>query len=286
MHIKSTLLCAIAFLSLISCEKDMSPNNLRLASKSESMGSHIPQDALELSEQIEPPQTKQPPESEVAKASKIIKNGNMSFDVTNLNNSKAAVDSILSKLDAYYENETYNSSTYSSSYNLKIRIPSNQFENLVTHLESGIGKLTVKNLSANDVTAKYIDLKIKIDNNLAFLKRYNELLKKANSIKDMMAIQDKTRALEAEINSLKGSLKYLNDKASYSSLNLTLVAKTEHVIAEATFGTEILESIKVGLSGFKFFILALIRIWPFILLGVLLYSLRRRIKFPMRKTKT
>ena len=275
MHIKSTLL-AIILLFTISCKNDMGPRNLTM-SADKSMGSQIPQDALELSEQIEiePPRTHQPPappEAELGKASKIIKNGNMSFEVAHLKDSKSRVDSILSSLDAYYENETYHSSTYSSSYVLKIRIPAQRFEELITSLEDGTGKLTVKNLTANDVTERYIDLKIKIDNNLAFLKRYNALLNKANTIEDMLEIQDKIRALESQINSLKGNLKYLNDKASYSSLNLTLLTKTEKVIVKANFGTEILESMKVGLNGFKYFVLALVRIWPFILLGVLIWT--------------
>jgi len=291
MHIKSTLFLVLLF-SFISCSQDQLSSNAtrHTAGKSKAMGAQSDKEALHLEEQIEtePPRSGQPPsppEPEVDKASKIIKNGNMSFEVVNLKDSKTRVDSILSSLDAYYENETYHSSTYSSSYDLKIRIPAARFEHLITLLESGIGKLTVKNLSANDVTARYIDLKIKIDNNLAYLKRYNQLLSKANSIEDMMEIQDKTRALEAQINSQKGSLKYLNDRASYSSLNLTLLAKTERIIHKDHFGDEIVESIKVGLNGFKYFLLGLIRLWPFILLGCILYVFRHRFRWPFRRTK-
>ena len=275
-------------MALLSCQQEARPNALR--SKKE-MGTQIYDNALELDEQIEiePPRANKsqaPPQPTVEKGSKIIKNGNMAFTVNNLPHSKAEVDSLLTNLDAYYENETYQASTYNSSYNLKIRIRADQFEDLVSQLESGIGQLTVKNLRADDVTARYIDLKIKIDNNLAYLKRYNELLKKAQSIEDMMEIQDKTRALELEINSLKGSLKYLNDKASYSSLNLTLTEEKERIIAaKAHFGTEIIESIKVGLDGFKFFILAMIRLWPFILLSCLIFGFSRRIKWPRIRTK-
>ncbi len=287
MNIKSTLLLLL-IMALLSCHQEARPTAKR--SKKE-MGKQIYDNALELDEQIEiePPRSSKapnPPEPEINKGSKIIKNGNMAFVVKNLSDSKTHVDSLLKNLDAYYENETYQASTYNSSYNLKIRIRADQFENLVSQLESGVGQLTVKNLRADDVTARYIDLTIKIDNNLAYLKRYNQLLQKAQSIEDMMEIQDKTRTLEQEINSLKGSLKYLNDKASYSSLNLNLTAEKERVIAAKThFGTEIIASIKVGLDGFKFFILTVIRLWPFILLVSLIIGFRRRIKWPRIRTK-
>jgi len=42
--------------------------------------------------------------------------------------------------------------------------------------------LNAKNISLTDVTEEYVDLNIRLENNLAYLNQYKEILKKAKTI--------------------------------------------------------------------------------------------------------
>ena len=214
----------------------------------------------------------------IKKGSKIIKDGNLKVEVDNLKATKTEMDSTLKKFDAYYENENYIAGTYRSTYHLNIRVPSNNFEALLKAIEIGSGKILEKNISARDVTDQYVDVAIRLDNNKTYLGRYRTLLNKANSIKDILEIQEKIRQIEEEIDSRTGRLKYMDDQVRFSTLRLEIfetheVAKTKKV---RSFGEQLADAFSGGIDDFLDFGLLLVGIWPFILIIGLLLWFRKR----------
>src|SRR5690606_13893776 len=113
-------------------------------------------------------------------------NGNISFDVSDLEASKHRMDTLLGRFDAYYENEQYDASGNRISYALLIRVPNDKFDPLLTSLEKGFGKLTSKSINVDDVSEEYVDISIRLENNLQYLNQYKEILKQAKSIKDIL----------------------------------------------------------------------------------------------------
>jgi len=240
------------------------------------------EEALELDGDIdlEPPRSGNPKPEEFSldKGSKIIKNGNLKFEVNKLEQSKTRIDSLLSSLDGYYENEQYNSATYRNSYSLNIRIPSANFDTFVAQLENGVGDLKSKNISTEDVTEQYVDLNIRLENNLAYLKQYQQVLQKAKSIKEILEVKEKIRKIEEEIESKSGRIKYLDDKVKYSTLNLEISELiTSEVSNSPNFGRRILNAFNGGVESFLTFIVALVNLWPFVLLLMALLFFRRPI---------
>ena len=221
------------------------------------------------------------------KNEKIIKDGFMSVDVADLKKSKLDIDQKLSAHNAYYESENYNSSNYQSTYNLKIRIPAKSFESFVQDIEAGDGKITSKNVNARDVTEEYFDVKSRMETGQAYLKQYQELLTRAKTIKEILEIQEKIRRIEEEIDARKGRLKFMDDRVMYSTLNLNLVEKHERIYEKPrrNFFTQLANSIKSGFDIFLNFLLLLVRLWPFVLLFVLLWIFRGRIRNPFRRRK-
>ncbi len=245
--------------------------------------------SLQLEEEMEtePPRTSQASATqELEKGSKIIKNGNMKFEVTNLEDSKSKVDSLIKSVNAYYENEMYNSYGNRISYSLKIRIPNAKFDSLIIVFEKGIGDLKSKNINAKDVTEEYVDLNVRLENNLAYLSQYQLILKKANSIKEILEVREKIRRIEEEIESKKGRLKYLDDKVNYSTLNLELSELISREVSNSpSFGRRLLNSFNNGIQVFLSFIIGLVNFWPFLVLLFLLFIARRPILSKIRKSK-
>lgn len=223
----------------------------------------------------------------IEKGSKIIKDGKLSVEVDDLKKTKTAIDSILKTFQAYYENENYTAGKYRSNYQLNIRVPAQNFESLLRAIEIGDGKILAKNISARDVTEQYVDIAIRLENNRTYLGRYRTLLNKANSIKDILEIQEKMRRIEEEIDARTGRLKYMDDQVRFSTLRLELFQEHEVAVTRKArnFGKQLADSFKDGIDGFLDFSLFLVGIWPFILLFGLVWYFRKRIRWRFwRKT--
>ncbi|MBN2612420.1 MAG: DUF4349 domain-containing protein [Bacteroidales bacterium] len=225
-----------------------------------------------------PPQVDQIEKQEVIKK-KIIKDGRLGLRVSELENTKLRVDTLVKKYVGYYANESLNNSDWESSYVLKIRIPGANFEKFISDIETGDGEIIYKEIDARDVTDQFIDLETRLENKRNYLKRYNDLLNKANSVKEILEIEEKIRGLEEEIESTTGRLKYLSDQVDYSTLDLNISKQKDFKYNPAKrdkFSERLKQSLSKGWFGFVDFLLFIIKIWPFwIMVTLILYFWRK-----------
>lgn len=253
--------------------------------KAESIGdlSYLVEIAEESEEVYYSPQKRVPPtpftnQNDSIKK-KIIKDGHMEIEVSELEKTKHDIDSILQNYNGYYANENLNNSDWEMSYTLSIRVPSRYFENLILNIEKGNGKITSKEIDTRDVTSKFIDLETRLKNKKKYLKTYTDLLKQAKTVKDVLEIQDKTREIEEEIESKTGQLKYLKDQVAYSTLNLEISApKISKPAPPITFITKVKDSLSDGWNGFLNMVLFVINIWPIWILLLFVFILWKRRK--------
>lgn len=217
---------------------------------------------------------------------KIIKDGRLGLRVSELEKAKWRIDTMIKNHGGYYANESFHNTDWESSYNLHIRVPSSNFEKLIAEIEKGDGKILFKEIDARDVTDQFIDLEIRLDNKRNYLNRYNDLLKQAKNIKEILEIEEKIRVLEEEIESTTGRLKYLSDLVVYSTLNLT-ISKTEDFKYNPDnrdkFSERLKQSLSKGWFGFVDFLLFMIRIWPFWIIVTVIVYLWRKFKKAQRK---
>lgn len=217
-------------------------------------------------------------ESDLKKESKIIKRGNLDFEVSDLKEGKRKVDSLVAKHKAYYEREQFNSDYHRISYSLLIRIPNAKFNTLIEELENDIGKLNAKKINLTDVTEEYVDLNIRLENNLAYLNQYKEILKKAKTIEDILKVQEKIRRIEEEIESKKGRIQFLDNRVNYSTLQLEISELISVKISnQPTFGRRITNAFKNGIDGLLNFTIVMVNLWPFLLIGILLLLFRKQL---------
>ena len=233
-----------------------------------------------LDQKYEPVQTKVP-----ANKKKIIKDGSMSIKAKNIAASKKNMDALLKKFNAYYDLEEYQNNDQSASYTLKLRIPSENFENLLTAIESGKDEITAKSINTSDVTEEYLDIEARLANKREYLKRYKDILLRAGTIKDVLSVEENIRVLQEEIESKEGRLKFLSDQVAYSTLNINLYQQKEYVYKpqeQDKFSERVKSSLSNGWTAMVDFTVGLINIWPVILITLIAIFLIRRI---IRKRK-
>ena len=212
---------------------------------------------------------------------KIIRDGRLGLKVTDLGKAKSEIDALVNAIGGYYANESLDNSDYESSYQLKIRVPSVSLDQLILKIENGNGQVTYKEIDARDVTADFIDLETRLANKRSYLKRYNDLLKQAKSVKDILEIEEKTRIIEEEIESAEGRLNYLKDLVAFSTLDLRITKVKEYRFTPKDrdqFTERFKQSLSNGWNGFIDFLLLLIRLWPFWIIAAMIVPFWKRFK--------
>jgi len=220
------------------------------------------------------------------RAKKIIKDGNMSIQVSNVSKARASIGSILKKCNGYIASESLSNETWNTSITFKIRVPAQNFDVMITDIENGGGKILSKSINARDVTSEFIDTEIRLANKRKVNERYTELLKKANTVKDILEIEENIRKLEEEIESTEGKLKYLNDQVDFSTLDLTITQERTTGTYSPGFMNKLWESVRSGWEGLIGFIIIFINLWPIWLLGIGFWFLIKRIRKNRKLKKT
>ena len=269
--IRNILSLLIVTLLTISCNQQQSDQFAELATEEETI-------LGELSQKSSPPSIDKNMTQEVTKK-KIIKDGRVGMRVSDLVNTKSRIDTLINHYGGYYANEKLTNSEWEIAYHLKIRIPSAHFMRFISDTESGEGEILYKEIDARDITDQFIDLETRLDNKRNYQKRYNDLLIKANSIKEILEIEEKIRALEEEIESTTGQLLYLSDLVDYSTLDLTISQQRTFKYNPAKrdkFSEKVKQSFSKGWFGLVDFFLFVINIWPFwIILTLIIYAWKK-----------
>ena len=276
---KNFLSIILVALLIISCQQKKSDNlaDMTMAEETVLADQQTQIDSSPLIDEVD--------NQEVTKK-KIIKDGRLGVRVTDLENTKSRIDTLIIRHGGYYANESLNNSDWETSYNLKIRIPSENFMKFISDIEAGDGEILYKEIDARDVTDQFIDLETRLENKRNYLKRYNDLLVKANSIKEILEIEEMIRALEEEIESTTGRLKYLSDLVDYSTLDLTISKQRNFKYNPAKrdkFTEKLKQSLSKGWFGFVDFFLFIINIWPLWIIILFIFYLWKKYKMKRKK---
>jgi uncharacterized protein YfcZ (UPF0381/DUF406 family) len=207
---------------------------------------------------------------------KIIKTAYITIEVKDVPSSVDTLKSLVTAKGGYLS-----SSSISEGYNKRLsgtvvlRVPQAEFDNTLAGVKS-VGTVKSVSTQGEDVTEEYVDIlaqKTSYQNQLA---QYNEIMKKAVNVSDVIEIQQQIDRVQTELNRLEGRLKYFNSRIDLSTITVNL-QEPEPLGGES--GPSIISAINEGISGFFGMIYALIVILftllPVIILGVIGYGIYR-----------
>lgn len=212
---------------------------------------------------------------------KIIKEGDIAFESDSVQRSATSIKNIVAQLNGYTSNENNYNYSNSKSISLTVRVPAQNFEKLLSEISKGVEEFTSKNISARDVTEQFIDMEARVATMKETEARYTELLKKANSVGEILEIEEQISYLRADIESIEGQLKYLSSQVSYSTLNINI---SSPYVRESGLknGPTFSDGFNEGWDGFVLFLVGLTYLWPFFLLGLVIFLF---IRWMIRKRK-
>lgn len=160
---------------------------------------------------------------------KIIKKANVSFQVKNMEDSRKAILAEVKKSDGYISSENQTNNNYQIENTMVIRIKSGGFDDLVDQLLKQSIYTESKKITADDVTEEYVDAVARVKSKKEVEKQYEEILKKAYSIYDILQVEQQLRMIREEIEAFEGKIKYFDDRVEYSTISLHFYEKLDYV---------------------------------------------------------
>lgn len=211
---------------------------------------------------------------------KLIKTGNLTFETSDLNKTKANIESLIKANNGYIANDSEYKTYDRISNTISLRIPSDKFDNFIVEVSKGVEKFDNKNINISDVTEQFLDVEARLKTKKALEVKYLEILKKAKTVREILDVERELGKLRGDIEATEGRLNYLKNQVTFSTLSITFYKKVAE--SESSFGGKIKDAFKDGFDNIKAFFLFLINIWPFIIiLFLVFFYIRKR-----RKSRT
>ena len=225
---------------------------------------------------------------------KIIYSGDATIETTEFEQSVAALEKMIADCGGFVESSSVNGSNYYDSSrghssrrtaNYTLRIPSAKFAELMTGL-SAIGNVPYTHTYTENVTAQYYDVQARLKALQAQESRLLEMMEIAETVEDVITIEDKLTDVRYRIDSLQSSLNNWDRRVAYSTLSISLKevqVYTPETVTKITYGEELARAFTDALKNagefFKNLLVFLVSAIPtLVILAVLFFVFRPLLK--------
>ncbi|MBD5528047.1 MAG: DUF4349 domain-containing protein [Lachnospiraceae bacterium] len=172
---------------------------------------------------------------------KLIRTVNMSVETKEYDAVMGTIEQRISELGGYIEKmDSYNGSVYSSyrsnrSSTMTARIPSEQMDVFLGEV-SEISNVTRRSENVQDVTLDYVDMASHKKTLQAEHDRLLEFLEQAESIEDIITIEQRLSNVQYQIESMESQLRTYDNKVDYGTVYLEVneVQELTPVVEEET----------------------------------------------------
>lgn len=195
-------------------------------------------------------------DNESKSSRKLIRTKSITVETKNLDKSLEKVNTAIDTFGAYVEHSTLDSPSYVSEYDDKrtytmtIRVPEDKLDAFMNQLDS-TGTVTSATESTEDVTLQYTDIEAHKKALKTEYDRVMELLGKAETMDQILALESKLSDLRYQIDSYESQLKVMDNQITYSTVSLTLREVEYEKDADKSYGTRIVNAFKDGIHDVK-----------------------------------
>ncbi len=155
--------------------------------------------------------------------------------------------------DGYGEGKNENQETGEGRLmdnSLVIRVPTSSYTSFLEGM-TGIGSVVSRSQAVDNVTAYYHDTEVQIKALKIQEERLLDMMKKADTIEDMIMVEKRLTEVQAQLDSYESTLKDLDDQVDYARVNISLKEVEEYrELPEAGFGQKAKSRLQEGFESF------------------------------------
>ncbi len=159
----------------------------------------------------------------------IIRTGEITVEVDNVPETVGEVRALALELDGFISNSFQGE--FEDMATLTMRIPADRYEDAIAAIHDLDGEVKAEATNEQDVTAVVIDIEARLENLRAAEVEYRELLDRAETVEDILAIQNQLFAVRGEIESYEAQLEYYTDQVDLATLTVSIIPVPEPITA-------------------------------------------------------
>ncbi|MFB3162651.1 DUF4349 domain-containing protein [Neobacillus sp. 179-J 1A1 HS] len=105
---------------------------------------------------------------------------------------------------------------------ITVRIPQKKFQAFLHDAEGQAAEVLQRNLTGTDVTEEYVDLDSRLKSKRVVEERLTSFMQSAQKTEDLLKISADLAAVQEEIETIQGRMKYLENQTSLSTVHIAL----------------------------------------------------------------
>jgi len=217
---------------------------------------------------------------------KIIKIANVSLELKDYNSFNNNIHQNLYSFGAYVAQEQQTQTEGEISNQVSIKVPVDQFENLMNYLSAvdKNAKVLDKQVSSEDVSTQMVDTKSRIETKKRLRDKYFELMNNAKKMDDVLSVNNEISSITEDIEAASSKVQYLSHQSAYSTINLKyfqILNAAKLDTTSPTFFTSFAEAFKRGAYFIGELLLFFVSIWPLVIGGAVgWYFIRKKLLKP------
>lgn len=195
----------------------------------------------------------------------LIREGEYRISVGNTDSARSSIQRMVAEQKGHIQGEELNDWGDRIALIMKIKVPSARFENAIGSLDK-IGTIEHQVVHVQDVTGEWVDKDARLRSMRLMEERYLRLIERAGKVSELLEVERELGRVRADLESMEAQLRVLNDRVAMSSITITCLGPLK-----SDMGYFSKASIALGRGGryFLSFLIAMLEVWPFILIIIL-----------------
>ena len=181
---------------------------------------------------------------------KIIYSGDATLETEHFEETVEAVRKLIAERGGFIESSSLSGSNYYSARlrtaSFTLRVPSGTFTEIMNTF-SDYGNVPYSHTYTENISARYYDTAARLTAYETQEQRLLEMMEQAETVSDLITIEDRLTELRYEIESLQSTLNRWDRQVSYSSISLEIREVREYTPeVEQSFGQQLVRSLRQG----------------------------------------
>jgi hypothetical protein len=154
---------------------------------------------------------------------RVIKTADLELGVDGVAEKTNQVAELANAKGGFVESSTVveDKAGYKTGY-ITVRVPVEKFDEAVSAIKDLAVRVERESVNGRDVTEQYTDLEARLRSAQAQEEQYLTILEKADTVQDILAVQQYLQNVRYEIESLQGQINSLGNQTDYSTISVTL----------------------------------------------------------------
>jgi hypothetical protein len=158
----------------------------------------------------------------------VIRNANLTLVVTDPRQSVENISQMAQEMDGFVVSSnvyqtTFDENVVSFRASITIRVPAERLDEALARIKEDVTEVRSENISGQDVTQEYTDLKSQLRNLEAAEEELLEIMEASTEAEHVLDVFEHLRQVRGEIEVTKGRIQYLEQSARMSAISVELI---------------------------------------------------------------